>query len=191
MDLENTVDGTLNKFERNQVDTFEVKCKELGTVKGIRIGIDGKGLGSDWFLERVSIWKKTMKEETFKNFFYHGWLDKRKGLVQTIRPGTGVTYRVVVSTGDVRGAGTDSGVFLTLVGELGRSSEVELTDCEEKHLNKFERGAVETFLVRSVDLGTVKLIRIGIDGKGLGSDWYLEQVSVQKCRPKTLIYVCP
>ena len=45
-------------------------------------------------------------------------------------------------TGDERGAGTDSNIFLTIIGELGETSEKPL-DKSETHFNKFERNKVK------------------------------------------------
>ena len=50
-------------------------------------------------------------------------------------------YRVHVFTGDVKGAGTDANVFLTLFGQYGDSGERQLSK-SETHTDKFERGKV-------------------------------------------------
>ena len=51
---------------------------------------------------------------------------------------------VDVYTGDVRGAGTDANVFLTIFGDKGDSGERKLHK-SETHSNKFERGQVRPF----------------------------------------------
>jgi lipoxygenase homology domain-containing protein 1 len=45
----------LNKFERNQCDTFIVKAIELGDIQKIRIYHDNSSVGSAWYLEKVEI----------------------------------------------------------------------------------------------------------------------------------------
>ena len=45
-------------------------------------------------------------------------------------------YRVAVVTGSESGSGTNSNVFVTLVGEGGESGEVALLKSEE-HVDKF------------------------------------------------------
>ena len=50
-------------------------------------------------------------------------------------------YKVHVFTGDVKNAGTDANVFVTLFGDLGDTGERPLTK-SEKHSDKFERGNV-------------------------------------------------
>lgn len=50
-------------------------------------------------------------------------------------------YRVHVFTGDIKGAGTDANVYLTLYGQYGDSGERQLSK-SETHTDKFERGKV-------------------------------------------------
>ena len=52
-------------------------------------------------------------------------------------------YEVVVHTGDVRGAGTDANVILTLYGEKGKSDEFKLRN----KTDNFERAKVDKFKV--------------------------------------------
>ena len=52
-----------------------------------------------------------------------------------------VRYKVSVQTGDVRGGGTDAGVFLCLHGNRGDTGNRKLLR-SSTHSNKFERGKV-------------------------------------------------
>ena len=54
-------------------------------------------------------------------------------------------YKVHVFTGDVKGAGTDANVFITIYGEYGDSGERQLGK-SETYSNKFERGNVSVQL---------------------------------------------
>ena len=58
-----------------------------------------------------------------------------------------IPYEVVVHTGDVRGAGTDANVILTLYGEKGKSDEFKLRN----KTDNFERAKVDKFKVGSLD----------------------------------------
>ena len=51
--------------------------------------------------------------------------------------GSKIRYEVNTYTGNKFGAGTDARVFITLIGEKGRSKEIEL---ESKGRNDFEKG---------------------------------------------------
>jgi len=53
---------------------------------------------------------------------------------------------VHVFTGDVKSAGTDANVFLTIYGEYGDTGERQLGK-SETYSNKFERGNVSTKLL--------------------------------------------
>lgn len=55
-----------------------------------------------------------------------------------------IPYIVKVYTGDVKYAGTDANVFLTIYGKDGDSGERQLKDSE--HRNKFERKQVKVML---------------------------------------------
>ena len=50
-------------------------------------------------------------------------------------------YKVHVFTGDVKSAGTDANVFVTMYGDYGDTGERQLLK-SETHSNKFERGNV-------------------------------------------------
>ena len=55
-------------------------------------------------------------------------------------------------TGDVKGAGTDANVFITIFGEYGDSGERPLSK-SETHTDKFERGKVRYKLeIRTSDI---------------------------------------
>lgn len=91
-------------------------------------------------------------------------------------------FRVNVSTGDALGAGTDSCVFLTLIGVLGQSSEIELRDSLAGD-DKFERGNTDEFALRiNNDVGDITRIVLRSDQSALGSDWLVSRVVVTNCQ---------
>ena len=91
-------------------------------------------------------------------------------------------YRVRISTGDQAGAGTDSRIFLTLIGTAGRSSEMELFDSLVGG-DKFERGKTDEFALRIItDIGDITRVVLRSDATALGSDWLLSRVVVTNCQ---------
>ena len=44
-----------NKFERGQLDVFQIEAVKLRSIRKIIIGHDGKNPGAGWFLARVII----------------------------------------------------------------------------------------------------------------------------------------
>lgn len=74
-------------------------------------------------------------------------------------------YRLNILTGSVRGAGTDANVYITIVGEKGRIDKKSL----ESSKANFERGRLDVFGVSTTDMGEIKYITIGHDGRGFGA----------------------
>ena len=79
-------------------------------------------------------------------------------------------------TGDVTNAGTDAKVHLQFIGDK-KSDKFEL-DKSDGHKNMFERGKVDTFTLKSVDLGQIKKIKIGHNNAGLAAGWFLDLVEI-------------
>lgn len=65
---------------------------------------------------------------------------------------------MTVATSDIRGAGTDSDVFITLFGSLGESGERSL----ESSVNDFERGRVDRYIFEGPDIGELKCVKVRI-----------------------------
>ena len=59
-------------------------------------------------------------------------------------------YEVVVYTGDVKGAGTNANVFITIFGINGDTGKRPLT---QRFRDLFERNQVDKFQLEALDLG--------------------------------------
>ncbi|XP_037364471.1 lipoxygenase homology domain-containing protein 1 [Talpa occidentalis] len=94
-------------------------------------------------------------------------------------------YEVVTATGDVRGAGTDANVFITIFGENGLSPKLHLTSKSE---SAFEKANVDVFRVRTNNVGLIYKIRIEHDNTGLNASWYLDSVIVTDMKRPHLRY---
>ncbi|XP_069906347.1 lipoxygenase homology domain-containing protein 1 isoform X3 [Oryctolagus cuniculus] len=94
-------------------------------------------------------------------------------------------YEVVTATGDVRGAGTDANVFITIFGEHGLSPKLHLTSKSE---SAFEKANVDVFRVRTNNVGLIYKIRIEHDNTGLNASWYLNHVIVTDMKRPHLRY---
>jgi hypothetical protein len=85
------------------------------------------------------------------------------------------TYEIVVTTGNVRGAGTDAQVYLTLFGKNGKPTQkLHLKDSNNK--NPFEKGEIDKFSVKGDYVGELTKLRIEHDNSGLGPGWFLDRV---------------
>eukprot|EP00775_Hariotina_reticulata_P013433 gene13433-13561_t len=111
----------------------------------------------------------------------NAWLDERLGDGTTARKlyassclSAKVWYKVAVVTSDLRGAGTDADVSLTLVGAEGTSQRVQLPSNPEL----FERGSRDEFRLHLSYLGKLHKLLIGHNNKGEGPSWHLSLVEV-------------
>jgi hypothetical protein len=88
-------------------------------------------------------------------------------------------YSVVVQTGSQKSSGTDSSVYVRLVGDGGDSGEFELSQSD--HFNKFETGQSDTFAFRSnVALRHVQEVHVRIEVSSLiKRSWLLEAIEVR------------
>lgn len=85
-------------------------------------------------------------------------------------------YRVTIKTGNVDGAGTDAGIFITFHGAKGVSNECEL----DSPGDDFERGSTGYYLAKTVNnVGALDHIVIRSDNAGKYAEYYLESVTVQ------------
>nr|XP_020662186.1 lipoxygenase homology domain-containing protein 1 [Pogona vitticeps] len=192
----------LNKFEKNQVDVFNVPAIDLGELTKVRIRHDNSGSNPAWYLERIEI--TDTKEEVTYYFPCQRWLAVEEddgqiarelvpvdeafvlkgpdsdGSLATLgleQKAKSTTFTVTVRTGDKKHAGTDANVFIVLYGTKDDTGTIYLK-ASKTNKNKYERGMTDVFTVECVDLGDLKKIKIGHDNSGRSPNWFLEWVEV-------------
>ncbi|CAF4705088.1 unnamed protein product, partial [Rotaria sp. Silwood2] len=132
-------------FEKNQVDTFHVESDYIGELTKLRIEHDNTGRGPGWFLDRIVV--TDLKNSSTKYIgICNRWLAKdeddgeiSRDLIlkkQTSEMKRNNTYKIIVSTGNQKDAGTDANVFITLSGNLGETGPMKLTS----KMKSFETG---------------------------------------------------
>uniref|UniRef100_A0A3Q3IQT0 PLAT domain-containing protein n=1 Tax=Monopterus albus TaxID=43700 RepID=A0A3Q3IQT0_MONAL len=84
-------------------------------------------------------------------------------------------YEVVTVTGDVKGAGTDANVFVTLFGDFGITPKVHLAS---KSRTAFEKNKTDIFRIKTHNVGPIKKLRIEHDNTGMNASWFLDRVVV-------------
>jgi len=154
----NQLDAPITAFEKGKTDVFRIRCTDLGQLVKIRIGHDGTGIGSGWFCEIVNI-------DGNWSFPCNRWFDIseddhsiERDLILGGKPGrTLVNYRIIV-----------------IIGTEGRVDKARL----DNEKDNFERGYIDIFSIETLDIGEIKQIVIGHDGKGLGSAWLCDKVFV-------------
>ncbi|KAM4575790.1 LOW QUALITY PROTEIN: lipoxygenase homology domain-containing protein 1 [Odontesthes bonariensis] len=171
-----------NYFETGRVDIFTVETFDIGQINRLLIGHTNKGMRAGWFLDSVQI----IAPVHGKNYMFpsHRWLckDEADGKVEVeIYPSEIldmeplINYEITVVTGDVTFSGTNAKVFIQIYGDKGKTEVITL----ENRSNNFERNKTEIFKTEAKDVGKIFKIRIGHDGSGIGSGWFLETVDVK------------
>uniref|UniRef100_A0A8D0FQV7 Lipoxygenase homology domains 1 n=1 Tax=Strix occidentalis caurina TaxID=311401 RepID=A0A8D0FQV7_STROC len=179
--------NTVNKFEKGNADEFFVEAVTLKQVRRVRIGHDGKGGSSGWYLAKVIVREEGQPESEAVEFPCYRWLDKNEDDGQIVRELVpagespmlkNVSYHISVKTGDIPGASSDSKVFIKLYGEKADSSKETLLVSDNDLGNYFERGRVDEFTIDTMDIGKINRILIGHDNVGLRSGWFLASVQI-------------
>jgi hypothetical protein len=206
---ERILDNEENNFERGQTDVFGIQCVDLGELKryknpkfenvltffSLSIRHDNSGFGASWFLDKVIVDSGTGE----RWYFPCGkWLSDSEDDKQISRDLPAVkedsqtytplmNYQVTVITGDRWGAGTDSGIYLRIVGQNGESREAKLDNAQ----NNFERGKTDLFGIESTHLGELSKIIVRSDGAGFGSDWFLDKIVIfSELDKKSWFFLC-
>ena len=90
-------------------------------------------------------------------------------------------YKVKVCTGDTKCAGTNSSIFITVVGEDGATKCQPL---DRWFHNDFERGDNTDYTFSDVDVGKIEYIIIKMEGTVVeiigDNEWFLESIEVEK-----------
>ncbi|KAK9824333.1 hypothetical protein WJX72_009517 [[Myrmecia] bisecta] len=180
------LNSSRNDFERGSVDHFLLqKQPRFDTLTGCRIGHDNAGAAPGWHLSHVEVINDATGEPTY--FPCNQWFDKKEGdglierlLAPAVRDPKAVqcTYKVTVTTSDVKFGGTDANVSVEI---FGKRDGVAVSSGKQKLANRknnFERGQVDVFDLTCPNLGTVERLVIGHDNSSFGSDWHLAQVEV-------------
>ncbi|XP_073234690.1 uncharacterized protein [Porites lutea] len=168
-----------NLFERGQTDYFTLEAGDVGKIEKLRVGHDGRGPAADWYVEEVILNSAVRGEHLI--FPCHAWVAEEHGAGSAdkeLYPKQPVSdYNVRVKTGNVKNAGTDSNIYLQIFGDKGDTGVIELKQiCDTK--DRFQRGANTKIILQTVDVGNLEKVRIGHDGRGLGTGWYLEEIVI-------------
>ncbi|XP_074616097.1 uncharacterized protein LOC141875648 isoform X1 [Acropora palmata] len=168
-----------NLFERGQTDYFTLEAGDVGKIEKLRLGHDGRGPASDWYVEEVILNSAVRGEHLI--FACHAWVPDEPGVGtadKELYPKQPVAdYSVRIKTGSMKNAATESNIYIQVFGDKGDTGVVEMKQiCDTK--DKFSRGAITKINLQTVDVGNLEKVRIGHDGRGLGTGWYLEEVVI-------------
>lgn len=125
------------------------------------------------------------KKDQFLTFECYKSIESFASKVRNLVP---VKYEVIIITGDVKAAGTDANVFITIYGVNGDSGKRHL---RKKFRNLFERGRTDCFVLDMLDLGELLRIRVEHDNSGSHGGWFLECIEVTNtANSVTTIFQC-
>ncbi|XP_025021880.1 lipoxygenase homology domain-containing protein 1 [Python bivittatus] len=184
--LQNSV-NTVNKFEKGSADEFIIEAVHLKQVSRVRIGHDGKGGSSGWYLAKVIVREDGQPESEAQEFPCYRWLDKNEDDGQIIRELVpdgrssileNISYHISIKTGDVPGASSDSKVLIKLYGEKADTKKEFLLVSDNDLGNYFERSRIDIFTLDTMDIGKIHRILIGHDNVGLHAGWHLGGVQI-------------
>uniref|UniRef100_A0A8C5H6N3 Lipoxygenase homology domain-containing protein 1-like n=1 Tax=Gouania willdenowi TaxID=441366 RepID=A0A8C5H6N3_GOUWI len=176
------LDNRSDNFEQGQIDRFVVRVElpDFGTLTKLRIWHEKRSPFAGWHLSKVTM-LKTLTKDKYK-FHCGRWLDTNEDDNEVVRelPASGdLISEVTICTGTVGGSGTDASVFLNLIGDLGDTGDRQLVNCKN-NANKFEKGNLDEFIIEAVNIGRIRRVRIGHNGKGGGCGWFLDKVLVRE-----------
>ena len=125
------------------------------------------------------------KKDEFQTFECYKSIESFASKVRNLVP---VKYEIIIITGDVKGAGTDANVFITLYGVNGDSGIRQL---QQKFRNLFERDHTDRFVLEMLDLGELLRVKVEHDNSGPSAGWFLECVEVTNtANSVTTIFQC-
>uniref|UniRef100_A0A8C4MAP9 Lipoxygenase homology domains 1 n=1 Tax=Equus asinus asinus TaxID=83772 RepID=A0A8C4MAP9_EQUAS len=146
----------------------------------INVGHNNKGSSAGWFLSKIVI--EDIGNKRKYDFPLNRWLalDEDDGKIQRdILVGgaetTAISYIVTVFTGDVRGAGTKSKIYLVMYGARGNKNSGKIF----LEGGVFDCGRTDIFHIElAVLLSPLSRVSIGHGNAGVNRGWYCEKVVI-------------
>ncbi|ESO92330.1 hypothetical protein LOTGIDRAFT_162634 [Lottia gigantea] len=182
----------------NSTVLTEVSLGDIGTIYKLQVNLDINSTES-FNLNRMKLKDKDSNEEY--SFEVYDVIKSSSAnplglkLLPATRPDVPPLqeniYVVKVKTGSQPLSETEARIYCLLIGSLGESGEMILSNCR---LGKglFGRDQENEFEVRSLDIGCIKKIKIGHKEFGRGCGWYCDRViiSSQSKHSQQYIFLC-
>ena len=178
VELNSLISG--NAFERNDTDTVTASFnRNVGRVNEIQVRSDMKWAGADWYVDWIKVQKGSGSgSDQAVTLQVKEWIADTTTRIYTTSPAKSTQYKLTVKTGDEKGAGTDSGIYIKLMGDRGETQEREISELVSG--NAFEKGSTDTLIVNfDQNVGDVKKIELHSDQQWAGADWKLETIRVE------------
>ncbi len=181
-----------NAFEAGRIDKFKLLHRSFTDLKSLTVVAEALRLSDNWLLDKIEIAVPGGKTYYFDHF---NWMNPEIFTKETVTliptrvidtniANTKLDLEVTFYTGDVKRAGTNSNIKLTLNTDTGSGVEQKIN-----HLlagNAFERGDIDKLTLKHPYFNAINSININSDNYGAGSDWYLDKVEIKT--PSGIIY---
>ncbi|XP_072808070.1 oxygen-regulated protein 1 isoform X3 [Vicugna pacos] len=187
------------KFQRGQVDTFQVEAVSLGKLQKVLLRCEAGDKSQYWYCDKVVVREPgTMSESVFTcerwlPFMSQGVIHSEVELylqeMQINHPpkrqeeADEGDWKVTVVTGDLENAGTTATVSLSVYGEARCSGPIILGSGKH-HL--FNPNSADIFKVNLKDIGDIYKVRVGHDNSGNDPRWYLEEIRLENIDTREL-----
>ena len=190
---------TKDDFERGKKDVFQVrlppKFKPTSELKAITIGHDNTGDSPGWLLDDVILSQVgtaatgPLKAGTL-TWDVNKWLEHPQISI-TLMASDGVPskrrrrktkYSIEVVTSDIRGAGTDAEVYVTLHGVFDGNQVSGTKHFLSNAKENFDRDRRDEFYITELDCGQLSRLTVGHNSKGSSPGWHLKYVVVTNIR---------
>ncbi|XP_037658982.1 oxygen-regulated protein 1 [Choloepus didactylus] len=180
------------KFQRGQIDTFQVEAVSLGKLQKVLLRCEANDKSQYWYCEKVVVREADTISESI--FTCERWLPfMSQGIIHSEvelylqemqinhqpkiqEEANEGDWKVTVVTGDFENAGTSATVFLYVYGETRSSGPIILGS--GKH-QLFNINSADIFKITLKDIGEIYKIRIGHDNSGKDPRWYLEEIRLE------------
>lgn len=94
-------------------------------------------------------------------------------------------YRISITTSNIKKGGTDSRVFINLIGKNPAPNSETPTSGEKRLDNEednFEKGKVDEFTIDCKNIGELEFIHLSHDNSGRYPGWNVKRVEVHNAR---------
>ncbi len=170
-----------NIFEKGSKDIFTIDIIELGDIRKIELSHNNKWFGADWFLDDILIKNVTSNKTWY--FPAYKWI--RKDNIISLKTVTPANYIFEITTGTLPGAGTNSNIFISLIGSDSYTDFFDINSLIKK--NEFTTAHTESFEIIKEDVGEIKEIKIKCDTNGFKDNWFLARLRIKKNKKNNFI----
>lgn len=170
----------INAFEKNATDTGNVLVsQDIGEITGISLRSDMSLLAADWYPEYVEIaplYNTTATKPV--RFTIDEWIADKETHVYSNDASKSTQYDLTIKTGDKFGAGTDSNIYVSLIGSTGQTAEREISEIVNG--NAFERNSTDSARVNfDKNIGEIKGVVVRSDMKLAAAEWFVDWIKVE------------